>query len=43
LIQYILENLDKAVVFFIAVMSVFIVGRLGKIIYLLEENKKRDR
>jgi hypothetical protein len=36
-----LENLDKAALYFIAVMSVFIVGRLGKIIYLLEENNKR--
>ncbi|WP_312473731.1 hypothetical protein [Neobacillus sp.] len=41
MIQYTLENLDKAALYFIAVMSVFIVGRLGKLIYLLEENQKK--
>jgi hypothetical protein len=40
LIQYTLENLDKAPLYFIAAMSVLIIGRLNKIVYLLEENKK---
>ncbi|MDN3020176.1 hypothetical protein PH210_28955 [Paenibacillus sp. BSR1-1] len=41
-IYRLLSNTQELALYFIAVMSVFIVGRLGKIISLLEENKRKD-